>query len=84
MGILPNGIGRGGLGRTEGGAIGREWSTEKGINQGRVEYMGIDVIEWSMDWKASFTSYAWSILWAAMYQASRLVLADRPKGIVAI
>ena len=37
MGIAPDGTGGGGLGRTEGGAAGEEWSTEKGVGQAGVE-----------------------------------------------
>ena len=46
--------------------------------------MGVEVVEQSMDWKVSFANCTWSILLAAMYQASRSVSAGCPKGIVAI
>jgi len=41
-------------------------------------------INQSVDWNASFANRAWSILWAAVYQASGSVSAGHPKGIVAI
>ena len=67
-----------------GRAVGGEQSTEKGVNRGKVEHMGIKVIEWSVDWKTLFTNCAWLILQAAAYQASRLVSAGHLKGIVMI
>jgi len=42
------------------------------------------VVDWSVDWNASFANHAWSILWAAIYQASGSVSAGRLKGMVAI
>jgi len=86
MGIPLDSAGRGGggLGRTEGGATRGEWSTEKGVGRVGAERAGVTVVDWSMDWNASFASHAWSILQAATYQASRSVSAGRPKGIVAI
>jgi len=38
----------------------------------------------SVDWNALFANHTWSILWAAVYQASGSVSAGCPKGIVAI
>ena len=67
MGISPDGVGRGDLGRMEGRAIGGGQSTKKGVNQGRAEHVGVKVIEWSMNWKTLFANHAWSILWAAVY-----------------
>jgi len=67
MGIPPNGVDRGGLGGTRDGAIKGEQSTEKGVNQGRAEHVGVEVIEQSMDWKTSFANCAWLILWVAVY-----------------
>ena len=86
MGTPPDGAGGGGggLGRTEGGAAGRERSTEKGVGRAGVERAGVTVVDRSMDWNASFANHAWSILRAAAYQASGSVSAGRPKGIVAI
>jgi len=86
MGIPPDGAGGGGrgLGGTEGRATGGEWSTKKGIGRVGAERAGVTVIDWSMDWNVSFASCTWSILRAAAYQASRSVLADCPKGMVAI
>ena len=86
MGISPDGAGRGsgGLGRTEGGATGGERSTEKGVGRVGVEHAGVTVVDRRVDWNASFASRAWSILWAAAYQASGSVSAGRPKGMVAI
>ena len=46
--------------------------------------MGVEVVEWSVDWKASFANHAWSILQAAVYQASGSVSVGCPKGIVVI
>jgi len=40
-----------------GGAAGGGWSIGSGVNQGRVEYMGVEIIEWSVDWKALFANY---------------------------
>jgi len=86
MDIPPDGAGggSGGLGGTEGGATGGEWSTEKGVGRVGAERAGVMVVDWSVDWNASFASRAWSILRAAAYQASGLVSAGRPKGMVAI
>jgi len=78
------GGGRGGLGGIEGGAAGGERSTEKGVGRAGAEHTGVTVVNWSVDWNASFANHAWSILQAAAYQASRSVSAGRPKGIVAI
>jgi len=86
MDIPLDGIGRGreGLGGTEGRAAGGERSTEKGVGQVGAEHAGVTVVDQSMDWNASFANCAWSILQAAAYQASRSVLAGRPKGMVVI
>jgi len=86
MGIPPDGAGGsgGGLDGTEGRATGEERSTEKGVGRVGAERAGVMVVNRSVDWNASFASHAWSILWAAAYQASGSVLAGRPKGIVAI
>jgi len=86
MGIPPDGVGggRGGLGRTEGRAAGEERSTEKGVARAGAEHAGVTVVDQSMDWNASFANCAWSILRAAVYQASRSVSAGRPMGMVAI
>ena len=86
MGILPDstGRGRGSLGGTEGGATRGEQSTEKGVGRAGAEHARVTVVDWSMDWNASFANHAWSILWAAIYQASGSVSAGRPKGMVAI
>jgi len=65
----------------KGGATGGERSTEKGVGRVGAERAGVDR---SVDWNASFTSRAWSILRAAVYQASGSVSAGCPKGIVAI
>ena len=86
MGILPDGTdrGRGGLGGTEGRTAEGEQSTEKRIGRAEAEHIGVVVVDRSMDWNTSFANHAWSILWAAVYQASRSVFAGRPKGMVAI
>jgi len=86
MGIPLDGAGGGGrgLGGTEGEATGGERSTEKGVGRVGAERVGVTVVDWSMDWNASFASRAWSILRAAAYQACGLVSAGRPKDMVAI
>jgi len=84
IGIPPNCVGRGGLGRVGGEAVRERQSTEKGGNRERAEHVGVEVVKWSVDWKASFTNHTWLILRVATYQASRSVSAGRPKGIVAI
>jgi len=86
MGTPPDGVGggRGSLGGMEGGAAGRERSTEKGVGRARAECAGVTVVDRSVDWNASFANRAWSILRAAAYQASGSVSAGCPKGIVAI
>jgi len=86
MGTLLDSVGGGGggLGGMEGGAAGGERSTEKGVGQAGAERAGVTVVDWSVDWNASFANRAWSILRAAAYQASGSVSAGRPKGIVAI
>jgi len=68
----------------EGEAAGGEWSTEKGVGQAGAEHAGVMVIDQSVDWNASFANHVWSILRAAVYQVSRSVSADRPKGMVTI
>ena len=75
MGIPPDGAG---------GAAGEELSTEKGVSRAGAEGAGVMVIDQSVDWNALFANRAWSILWAAAYQASGSVSAGCPKGIVAI
>jgi len=86
MGIPLDGAGGGGggLGGTEGGATGGEQSTEKGVGRIGAECAGVTVVDRSVDWNALFASRAWSILRAAVYQASRSVSAGCPKGMVAI
>jgi len=86
MGIPPDGAGGGGggLDGTEGGVTGGERSTEKEVGRVGAERAEVTVVDQSMDWNASFASHTWSILRAAVYQASGLVSAGRPKGIVAI
>jgi len=83
MGILPDGAGggSGGLDGMEGGATGGERSTEKGVGQVGAECTGVTVVDQSVDWNASFASRAWSILWAAAYQASGSVSAGCLKGV---
>ena len=82
----PDGAGRGGggLGGTEGRATGGERSTEKEVGRVGAERPEVTVVDWSVDWNASFASRAWLILQATAYQASRSVSAGHPKGIVAI
>ena len=72
MGTLVDsaGGGRGGLGGMEGRAAGGERSTEKGVGRAGVERAGVTIVDRSVDWNASFANHAWSILWAAAYQAS--------------
>jgi len=86
MGIPPDSAGGGsrGLGGTEGRATGEERSTEKGVGRVGAKHAGVMVVDRSMDWNASFANCAWSILWAAVYQASGSVSVDHPKGMVAI
>jgi len=86
MGIPPDSIGRGrgSLSRMEGRAAGGEQSTDKGVGRVGAEHARVTVIDQSVDWNASFTNHAWSILWTAAYQASRSVSAGHLKGIVAI
>jgi len=47
MGISPDGVGggRGGLGGTEDGAAGGEWSIEKGVGRAGAEYAGVMVVD---------------------------------------
>jgi len=86
MGIPLDGAGGGGggLGRTEGRAAEEEQSTKKGVGRAGAEHAEVTVIDRSVDWNTSFANRAWSILWAAVYQASRSMFAGRPKGIVVI
>jgi len=86
MGIPPDGIGRGGggLGRTEDRAAGEKQSTDKGVGRVGAERAGVTVVNQSVDWNALFANCTWSILWAAVYQASGSVSAGRLKSIVAI
>jgi len=84
MGIPPDSEGGGGLGGTEGKAAGGEWSTEKRVGRARAEYAKVTVVDWSMDWNASFANCTWLILWAATYQTSRSVSAGHLKDMVAI
>jgi len=84
MGIPLNGAGGGGLSRTGGRASRGGRNIERGVEQDGVEREGVEVVVWSMDWKASLASLAWSILQVAAYQASRSVSAGRLKGMVVI
>jgi len=84
IGIPPDGTGGVGLGGTGGGVDRGRRNVGRGADQGRAECAGAVVSDWSVDWKASLVSHAWSILQAAAYQASRSVFAGRPKGMVAI
>jgi len=84
IGIPPDGTGGADLGGTGGGVDRGRWNVERGADQGRAECMGAIIIERSVDWKALLVNHAWSILWAAMYQASGSVSAGRLKGMVAI
>ena len=84
MGIPLNGAGGGGLSGTGGRASRGGRNIERGVEQDGVEREGVEVVVWSMDWKASLASLAWSILRAAAYQASRSVSAGRLKGMVVI
>jgi len=86
MGTLLDGAGggRGGLGGTEGRAAEGDRSTEKGVGRARAERAGVMVVDQSMNWNTSFANCAWSILQAAVYQASGSVSAGRLKGIIAI
>ena len=69
MGIPLDGAGggSGGLGGMEGRATGGERSTEKGVGRVGVEHIGVMVVDWSVNWNASFASHTWSILQAAAY-----------------
>jgi len=62
MGIPPDSAGGGGLGRTGGRASGGGWNIKKGVKRGKAEREGVEVVVWSMDWKALLVSLAWSIL----------------------
>jgi len=84
MGIPPDSASGGGLGGTGGGAGREGQNIERGVERGGAERKRVKVIVQSMDWKASLASLAWSILWAAAYQASGSVSVGHPKGMVAI
>jgi len=84
MGISPDSKGGEGLGGTESGAAREERSIEKGVGRAGAEHTEVTVVDWSMDWNASFANCTWSILWAAAYQASRSVSVGRLKDMVAI
>jgi len=84
MGIPLDGAGGGGLGGTGGGASGGGRNIERGAERGGVEREEVEVVVWSMDWKASLASLAWSILRAAVYQVSGSVSAGCLKGMVVI
>jgi len=86
MGIPPDGADGGGrgLGGTEGRATRGEQSTEKEVGRVGAGHARVIVVDQSMDWNASFASHAWSILWAAAYQAFGSVSAGCLKGMVAI
>ena len=84
MGIPPDSIDRGNLGGIEGRAGWGEQNIKRGVNQERTERVRAEVVDQSIDWKTSFANHAWSILWVAVYQASRSVPIGHPKGMVAI
>jgi len=67
MGIPLDSIGKGSLGGMGGRATGGGQSTEKGIGLRRVEHAGVTVIDWSIDWNASFANHTWLIFWATAY-----------------
>ena len=60
-----------------------EWKTEL-LEESGVPRKGLVEQGQSVDWNALFANYAWSILWAAAYQASGSVSAGHLKGIVTI
>ena len=60
-----------------------EWKAEL-LEESGVQRKGLVEQGQSVDWNASFANRAWSILWAAVYQASGSVSAGRPKGMVVI
>ena len=60
-----------------------EWKAEL-LEESGVQRKGLVEQGQSVDWNASFANHTWSILWAAVYQASGSVSAGRPKGMVVI
>jgi len=72
MGIPLDGAGgdRGSLGGTEGRAAGGEQSTEKGIGRARAKCTGVTVVDWSVDWNASFANRTWLILRISVCRSS--------------
>jgi len=60
-----------------------EWKAEL-LEESGVQRKGLVEQGQSVDWNASFANRTWSILWAAVYQASGSVSAGRPKGMVVI
>ena len=54
------------------------------LEESRVPRKGLVEQEQSVNWNASFANHVWSILQAAVYQASGSVSAGRLKGIVVI
>jgi len=84
IGIPPDGIGGAGLGGMGGGVDEGRRNVERGADRGGAERAGVIVVDQSVDWKASLVNRAWSILRAAMYQASGSVSVGRPNGMVAI
>jgi len=60
-----------------------EWKAEL-LEKSRVQRKELVKQGQSVDWNVLFANHAWSILWAAAYQASRSVSAGRLKGMVAI
>jgi len=77
-------MGGAGLGGMGGGVDRERRNIERGADRGRAEHAEAVVVDRSVDWKASLVNCAWSIFRAATYQASGLVSAGRPNGMVAI
>jgi len=73
-----DGVVGGGFGVTGGGGARGNLATDNGGGQAKTVLSAAEGAEHDTDWKASFTRHAWSILHAALYHASGLVLAGRP------
>ena len=78
MGTPIDGVVGGGFGVTGGGGVRGNLAMDNGRGQAEMVLSVAEGTEHDMDWKALFVRCAWSILRAALYHASGLVLAGHP------
>jgi len=84
MGTPIDRAGSRGFGATRRGGMGGSLAVDKGGSRAEIVLGDVEGAERDTDWKASLVRRAWSILCAALYHMSGLVLAGRSYSMVAI